>query len=317
MNLEAADLIVSEALGKVGQDFIDGPLVADESAFTWFYLLVAQVAFPADTVTRGENNSVMIGFPFALRIDVPVIFKGIKPFSPGHNRDLVTKSVAKLLVTRAASKGAADQMRDYEESGLQLDQLILVPKSRRQLQAIGKQVDAVVPGELDRVPNLTFVTENLNERLVGLVALDGENHWSYVTEQLLSTGTLTKEAVIAAARKNIEKRASKVSLEFKDGVASLGSDGIEGGVVSTLIFAPNFWRRMVAREDTPMFLHLSDDHELTAIKMTNKNAVVGFMIEVVSGAVDSLIPGVAFVATEKGVEVWDAKTGLDGLMTRH
>lgn len=190
------DTILDAALAEVGREFIDGDIVETPEAFERFMVHLVHAVFPNHQISTPEPGKLFVRSTWSFTLDVTDIFKQMKPFSPGQNRDIINSLLHRQLVRRNVfheleKKNPAQQFDERK--------LILVPR-------MGSAIRNGPKGS-----NLSDATEAEKEMLsrpvYGYVhavpVINEPTHLMYVPRLALPMVGLSEDEVLARAMHNI------------------------------------------------------------------------------------------------------------------
>jgi hypothetical protein len=286
------DLFINQTLAMIRHDFIDGDLVESQENFDMFMLVLLQSVFPHHQISVAERGTIVGKGSWHFTVGTEDIFQGLKPFSPGQNRDLIVKVLGRELIRRDtfnAIKGK-DPYKEFDSS-----KLILVPKMKwTQLnKPRNLHVTNGSPAEIKIVSRPAFGDVHC------FAAINEPTHLMYVPKQMLPAIGISEDDLFKRAMKNLKDKASEVTIDFDEGLALIGNDAMDG-MASQLIFDPEFWMSLSKKVDDGLFIHVVQDSEIVVCKLSDEMAMFELMSGIAGGEVDALLPDNFFTCDDKG-----------------
>jgi hypothetical protein len=290
------DTIIDKALSEVGHNFIDGEIVETMEAFERFMFQLAKALFPNHKFSIPEPGTILGQASWTFTLEITDIFKKMKPFSPGHNRDIIVKVLERQLIRRDTFSQLEGQ-NPIER--FNPEKLILVPKMG----------SAVRNGP----SSSKFLETNKEEAVMlsrpaygyvhSVPAINEPTHLMFVPKLALPMIGLSEEEIFAKALQNLKSKAEKVTVKFEDDVAFIGEDTMDG-MPSQLIFHPDFWKALSQQVGDHLFVHVVEHNEVIVCKSRARDIIFNLVTGVAMGNIGSLLPATFFTYDDDGFRLF-------------
>lgn len=305
MDDEEARKIAKQALFLLDAENVGATFAAEIDIFTRLLAEAAKILVPERTVRIVGPETILIAGKgkeaegWAGTIEVRRFHKQLRPLDTAKNMsvfvDFIQRMHARATTWREVDNSTAAVQFD-------LDKLLLVPKMGSDARA-GMDAEAYL--EVQEGADTRLLRRPVYGYVHAVPVINHPDHFIYPTVPMLPFLGVTEDELFERATANIRSLASKLKIDIgpEEKENGLLIEGMNG-VVSSLLFLPEFWASISERMEDYIVVHVVSHEQIIVLPASQQAAIVGLIVSAGRGRIGMLLPATLFTYDDQGFRIF-------------
>lgn len=305
MNRDDARRIALQALFLQNHTEIAGDVTRNIASFSKLLAEALRLVVPERTVSVVGPNTILIsdenrtGEGWHGTVDVRQHFDSLSQTNPAANMEILLGLIAEMHARASIwrSKDSSNFATEFD-----LEKLVLIPKLGSTARA-GAEARQYL--NVPEQPDEGLIRRPVYGYVHAVPTINHPDRFVYPQTKLLPMLGLTEDELFDRGKENIRRLASTLRIEIGAEEMENGFmiEGMEG-VVSSLLFLPEFWASIAERMGSQIIVHAVSHEQLIVVPEKQRLMIMNMLIATARGELGALLPATFFTYDDEGFRIF-------------